>query len=499
METRGFTWAVADDGVATIAADGTLSADAPGATTVTAALGDIVSEAVALRVDEVPMAAGWRVRVSSQATGGPIAGAVVRAGMELAETDADGVAELPADAGGPLSVFAEGHDYVTLVGVEPGAVHVPLAPRSDFGRVAGFTGEIDWARVMSQGGVELGLAGASIGGGLTNLALTDLIGQLFNVEVSVAGFGFDVPLPGGLTFAAELPIVGQITLKDDFKVTARPGFQLGWAFAGRIDTNAIIGLFGGGGGGGFGAGQVLATVLPFFDQFQHGLRVAEALVALPRLPDRDDIDRDGDTEELQPDYSRFPVLNNQPEQDQRLRMAVNVPPLPAGDGSPVALLFAGVEVESVGFVPLGVSSADAAEAVNMRMAAPYQGLEAGEPVVVAIAARFGGGNVLPDDISVLMRRYPDGLLPPDVNLGQAFLPGPQDLSWEPAERALGATPVDAADAHRATFAGPPAPGRCTSPPAPTPPLAVPPSRTATATCCRHPGAPGRPAPRGRHL
>ena len=57
---------------------------------------------------------------------------------------------------------------------------------------AGFTGEIDWARVMSQGGVELGLAGASIGGGLTNLALTDLIGQLFNVEVSVAGFGFDV-------------------------------------------------------------------------------------------------------------------------------------------------------------------------------------------------------------------------------------------------------------------------------------------------------------------
>ncbi len=453
VETRGFTWAVADGAVADIDGQGQLTAVAAGQTTVTAALGDVISEPVAVSVEALPVAEGWRVRVTSQGSGGAVAGAQVRAGMAVATTDEAGVAELPGDAGGPLTVFAEGHDYVSLVGVEPGAVHVPLPVRSDFARVAGFTGELDFARVMSEGGVELGLAGASIGGGLTNLSLTDLIGQLFNVEVGVAGFNFDVPLPGGLIFSAELPIVGRVTLKDDFKVTARPGFQLGWAFAGRIDTNAIIQLFGGGGGG-FDAGTVLATVLPFFDQFQHGLRVSADLVALPRLPDQDDIDRDGDTAELVPDYSRFPVLNNQPEQDQRLRLSVNVPPLPGGDGSPVALLFAGVEVESVGFVPLGVSSTDAAEAVPMRMAAPYAGLEAGEPVVVAIAARFGGGNVLPDDISVLMRRFPGGLLPADVDLGAGFLATAEGLTWDPAERALSALEVAGADAHRAVFEGP---------------------------------------------
>jgi hypothetical protein len=68
-----------------------------------------------------------------------------------------------------------------------------------------------------------------------------------------------------------------------------------------------------------------------------------------------------------------------------------------------------------------VSSTDAAEAVAMRMAAPYGGLEAGEPVVLAVAARFGDGGLLPEDLSVSMRRFQEGLLPVDVALGDGFL------------------------------------------------------------------------------
>ena len=47
----------------------------------------------------------------------------------------------------------------------------------------------------------------------------------------------------------------------------------------------------------------------------------------------------------------------------------------------------GFEVEAVGFVPLGLSSTADADVVAMRMAAPYGGLEVGEPAVPDAMAR----------------------------------------------------------------------------------------------------------------
>jgi hypothetical protein len=453
VASNGFTWTLNNEDVAVIDAMGVLTAGpGTGDAQLVAHLGDLSSDPVALTVLELVQPEGWRVRVTSQSTGLPLAGAMVRVGMASAESDAAGIAELSADAEGPLTVFANDHDYVSVVGLEPGAVHVPLPDRSDLSRVAGFTGEIDFARVLSEGGVEMGLAGASIGGGLSNIDMSTLLGELFSVEVGAFGFNIDLPLPGGLIMSAELPVVGPLTIKDDFKVTSLPGFQFGWSFAGRIDTNAIIQLFSGGGGN-FDVGSVLNTLLPFFDQFQHGLRVADDLRALPRVIDEDDVDGDGDVEELVPDYSRFDTLNNRPEQDQRLRLAVGVPALPAGEGTAVALLFAGVDVESVGFVPLGVSSTDAAEQVSMRMAAPYAGLEVGAPTVMALAARFGDGANLPENISVLMRRWADEL-PANVDLGEAFLALPEAADWDAPLRTFGGAGVEAASVHRVQFAGP---------------------------------------------
>lgn len=449
----GFEWESSVPPIVAVDAGGLASAGPEaGEVAIVASRGAVASAPLALRVEELTPPEGLRVRVSDAATGAPVAGATVRADALEAVTGDDGTAHFPEPAAAPtITVFSEAHDYVTLVGAAGSAIHLPVWPRSDDARVAGFTGSIDFGAIEDAGAVELGLAGASIAGGLTHLDFEALLGQIFSVEVNAGVAQFALPLPGGLTLSAEVPVLGRIELKDDFAVVSHPGLRLGWSFAGRIDLQALFGLAGGGGGG-FDVGTVLATLLPFFERFEHGLRVAENLVALPRRPDANDVDGDGDTAELVPDYGRFPVLNMEPEQAQRLRLQVDVPALPGGgEGTPVALLFAGAELTEVGFVPLGLGSATEAGPVPMRLAAPYAGLEAGDPVVLAVAARFGGGAVLPASLSAVVSRHP-GRLPEAVALDD-FLPPPDGVEWDPALRRLTAGAVDAATVHRAVFRG----------------------------------------------
>ena len=451
VATRGFLWSGDADGVLDVnAATGEVTGGpGAGAGNVVAAFpqpgGELLaSDPLPLRVVEAVEPEGLRVLVTS--AGAPLEGATVRAGDEVALTDADGVAAF--DAAGAVTVFADDHDFVSLVGLQADSVHVPLTPRSDDVLVAGFTGAISFDDVTSMGGVDLGLAGASIGGGLTHLGFAQLVGELFNSAINAGPVSTDIPLPGGITLSADVPILGRVEVKDRYYATAGPGLRVGWAFAGRIDVGVVFGLVG---GGGFDAGSVLATLLPFFDSFEHGLRVAEDLRALPRLADDDDVDGDGDNEELVPDYERFPVLDNEPAQAQQLRMGVTLPAPPEGA---TALLFAGVEVGQVGFVPMGVTAATEAGDLPMRMAAPYGGLEAGEPVVLALAGEFGGGGgglSVPEDVSAVLGRWAERF-PNEVVFGD-FLAHADAVEWDPAVRAVAGGAVDGATLHRVVFRG----------------------------------------------
>ena len=104
---------------------------------------------------------------------------------------------------------------------------------------------------------------------------------------------------------------------------AAPAAAAAASFAGRLDFQEVGGLFRG--GGGVSVGRVLGTILPFFERFPHGVRVAPDLRALPRLPDEGDIDGDGDTAELLPAYERFESLDTVPDRPQRLRLSISVP------------------------------------------------------------------------------------------------------------------------------------------------------------------------------
>lgn len=453
----GFEWATEGPGVIDAAGELTAGPDL-GAVSITAsyASGDapIVSAPVTIQVIDLAPAEGGRVRLTDAGTGLPIQGATVRIGDADLISDEDGQVLFEPDGPTTLSVFADGYEYLTLVDAAPTDLRITLAPRVVDNRVAGFTGTLDFDRVMQEGEVDLGLAGAAFAGGLTHIGIAALLGDIFNTPLNAGPVNFDLPLPGGLTLAAQVPILGRIDAKSDYFVTGGAGFQFGWAFAGRIDFNTLLALFGGGGGGGggFNVGEVLAQLLPFFDRFNHGLRVDE-LVALPTRADEDDIDGDGDREEFVPDYDRFTTLDIEPGQAQRLRVGVDVPaPELPGEGSPVALVFAGTEVDGVGFIPLGISATDEGGLVAMRQAAPYGGLEVGEPVILSLAARFGGGNFLPGEISARMVRF-EANLPGEVAL-PAFMAPPESPTWEPALRRVEAGVVDGADVHRVVFDGP---------------------------------------------
>lgn len=455
VATQGFTWESSEPDVVTVEEDsglataGALAGVAEIRAGMTAANGEVVrSEPLPLTVqvseEEAPV--GVRVRVTDARTGAPISGASVVSAAVSGITDDRGLVDLEG-ANEMITVFTADHDTVSVVGSDLDTLHVPLWPRQDALSQAGFTGEISFEDVSTDAPLELGLAGASLASGFTNFDLNGLVGEVFNtrVEIPLVG-GIDLPLPGGLVLSGDLPLIGYTEIKTDYSALADPGFRVAWSFAGRVPVGDLVQMAM---GGGFDVGVALTTLLPYFETFEHGVRSAPDVVALPRIVDEDDVDGDGDVDELVPDYERFPVRNQRPDHAQHLRLTIDVPAPPPGRGAgtDATLVFAGTDVEGIGFVPLGVTASVEAETIATKMAAPHSGIQGGTYAVTAISARID--QSLPREVSALVSRHE--LLPAEVILGERFLPYPAGAEWDDAERVMSGIGVDGAHAHRAVL------------------------------------------------
>jgi hypothetical protein len=385
--------------------------------------------------------------VTDGASGAPLANAQVFVEGDVYLTNAEGVATFESTSERlNVTVMSPQFDTTTLVGVSARALHLPLSPLSDDSVIAGFTGEMDFSRVGNAGQIELGLAGASFSDGLSQLSFLDLVGQLFFTEVDVGPVSANLPLPGGLVLGGNLPVVGNVDIKDRYRVIAQPGFQLGWSFGGRIALTSILGILE---GQNISVGRVIATLLPFFDQFAHSVQVMPELMGAPPVPDVNDEDDDGDRRELIPDYSVFPEVGMRPYQPQNLRLGVQMPSVFDAEGSPIAVVLSGVEVPDVGFVPLGLTSTQDGGLLPMRMTPPYSGLQVGDYLVVALSARFN--NRIPRNVSGLVSRF--SRLPEQVNLPSSFLDLPELAEWEPAFRRVTPALPEGADLLRVSFRG----------------------------------------------
>jgi hypothetical protein len=340
---------------------------------------------------------GLRVVVTHEETRRPIEGAEVYVnGAGPVRTNASGVAETPRPQGAyELTVIADGFNYLTVQDINAPDVRIPLSVARGSGPVGGFTGEFDLSLISSAGDINLGLAGASLAGGLLDVDLQRLLGETFQASVNIPGIGGgDFPLPGGVVAYGRV-FNFNLDVKRTYYANTSEGARLGWGLAGKVPFRDMLALFTGGIDGGFA--DVLATILPLFNRFDHGIEPL-FIEALPRVVDTNDINGNGNRTELVPDYRNFPRVDLRPNVRQQLATDVRISNFPLLDGSEaaVAVLIGGTLLDGPGFVPMGISAtADGDENGRpdnriLYMAAPHGSAVGGRYVIMALA--IGGGQ-----------------------------------------------------------------------------------------------------------
>jgi hypothetical protein len=426
-----FEWTSSNPAVASIDAAGpnAVGEGGTGTTTITAEIADTgtaCSGEVVLTGQEPVSTGNFRVVVTDAENGQAVSGAeVVLSNGATASTNASGVATLNAAQGQyDVSVFSDPHNYVTVRDVQATDVRISVSPRRGNGPVAGFTGEFDLSQVSSTGDVTLGLAGASIAGGLLNLDLERLLGEPFLTHLEIPGMGSqDIPLPGGLVMFGQVFGI-DLDFKRTYYANTSGGARIGWGLAGKVPAQRLISLFQGGGGG---AGDVLTTLLPLFNRFDHATQPLN-LVEQPRVQDTGDRDGDGDTTEMVPDYDAFPQVALGPHVRQNLVTDVDVSNFPTmSDGvAEVAVLVGGSVLSGPGYVPLGISATSdedgdgRPDTRRLTMAPPHGSIAGGRFGVVALAFRsedvgFQNGIELPDEFSASL--WNGQSLPTSIGLG----------------------------------------------------------------------------------
>ena len=461
-----FVWM--SDNASSVSVSGTnaLATSTAGTASVTAALASgmpILCEGAVefSNIGPPPPMGGLRVVVLDAETGAAVPNAdVVINRTATGATNTLGVATFPIQGGKySVSVFSDDHDFVTVQGVSATDIRIPLNKQSGTGPIAGFKGSFDLSQVSSQGEFNLGLAGASIPGGLVNFDLTTLLGDPFQTDFAIPGQGnVGFPVPGGLTIYGR--VFGlRLDIKRTYYVSSPGGARLAWGLAGKIPVTELIALFQNGGVGGIG--EALTLLLPLFNRFDHGVKPLQ-LVPRARVMDTNDVDGDMIFNEMVPDYDNFPSESILPNVRQQLITDIGVSNLPTLTNGPaeVAILVGGTQLESTGFVPLGISATNdedgdgRPDVRRLTMAPPYGSLVGGRFAVLSIAFRtdaFGAGAAgleFPDEFSIAL--WNGQTLPTAIQLGT--FPSTATLTEDPTMRAF-AVSSPAGPLYRARFVG----------------------------------------------
>ncbi|MFW5966232.1 MAG: Ig-like domain-containing protein, partial [Persicimonas sp.] len=430
-----FEWVSSDTDVAEIDDDGqnAVGGEAEGETEIKASIADtdIECDGVVTLTNHGQVGDDeMRVIVTDAETGAGVEDAeVVLGDDEASEESGPSGSAILEDPGESIdvSVFADGYNWVTVKDVGSVDVQIALTPERGTGPAAGFTGEFDLSQLNTGGDFNLGLAGASLAGGLLDFDLTRLLGDPFVRSVDVPGGGgggdSEIPIPGGLVMFGE--VLGfDINLKETYYAHTTEGARIGWGVAGKIAGEDLIDTFS---DGMDDTGEVLTTILPLFNRFDHDNKPL-SLDARDRVVDSQDIDGDGDTSEEVPDYDNFPEVDLKPSVRQNLITDVGVSNLPQmSDGeAEVVVLVGGVHLDSPGYVPLGLSATSdededgRPDTQQLTLAPPYGSLTGGRLAVVALAFNpedvgFEDGVELPDEFSAAL--WNGQSLPSSVGLG----------------------------------------------------------------------------------
>ncbi|MCA9552664.1 MAG: Ig-like domain-containing protein [Myxococcales bacterium] len=437
-------WTTGDAQIASIDAAGLATAlSAAGTTDVVAAVDTgsqtISSAPVRLTVVDAVPQGNFRVTVVSAATGLAVGGATVVCNQQTQTTDAAGVATFDATVPKTCTAYTADHDYLTVVGLTGADARLALPALTRTDRSTGYTGMVDLSQVTSA--VRLSFSGGSFPSPLAGFAPANILGgDVFLFDLPVVG---TVAFPSGATARAE---VGgfPLDLKSTYYAQTRAGLRRAWSFGGGAELTDL----------GIGNGSLLLNILPLLQTFVHGGSTGlESLVPLPTVVDAQDIDGDGDTAELVPDYNAFVPKNTTPRTAQTLRYVIDgtTASLPADTNA--VMVVSGVLLPQIGFVPLGLDGIGeplgAVGRFTTAMAPPYAGLEAGTYAVLVAAV-----NIVPDTLPQVSstRMVVADTLPAEISLGAGWMGLPSG-SFDDGTQALTVQTSTGADVWRARFAG----------------------------------------------
>lgn len=373
----------------------------------------------------------FRVLLFEQGTSAPLIADVAikvtgEAELQTATTDATGAATFTGVAAGAVeavSTFPDGHAWNTYLLPATNDVAMYTAKIADPTKVAGVKGNFNFDNVSTQGDIQLGLSGMSIGTNVTDLDFSTLLGEIADYEIELEGVTNGpeiVPLPSGLVLE-----LGATDIKGDFVAFGEPGKGILWALGGKVrlaDIGPIISSVTD--TENVNVGSILSAVLPFFAKFDHavvtGLDLVEQDRPAPPGPDQPVAFADWPFDEL--------TGANAVNLNTLLGLSANydVPVLPCVTGqgeSPActdnaytsgAVLISGVIVPGQGIVPLGLTAGlddpddqDADDQVDGQLdykgentpgkgeaiidyAPPHDGLEGNINVTLALALDING-------------------------------------------------------------------------------------------------------------
>ncbi|HEY4221077.1 MAG TPA: hypothetical protein VGO62_07035, partial [Myxococcota bacterium] len=284
-----------------------------------------------------------------------------------------------AFTGGDVGVSSDDGRGIALVDAEPGRLWLPLAPPLVAATAAaGFRAQV-LAAVGASGTVDLGLALPPVAR-VNDATLDNLVGGPFSGALNIQIIG-DIPLnlPASSTMDATLPLTGAQTIKQDAFDTAPAGPQSALCLAGQFDQQLLFNVA-------FGADptEVALDFAALAEGMGASLAPAGVLVPQPLVVDADDVDGDGDTAELVPDYNNFAELQVQAGAPPLERIGIVTSAPPQGTNAR-AFAVCGVELPS-GFVPLGVATMSGSDAGEQLKVVAASAAVAGAPRACTVHA-----------------------------------------------------------------------------------------------------------------
>lgn len=421
---------------------------------------------------------GVRITAVDEGTYRPVAGATIvpHAGGDNVTTNENGVAHLPE--AGDFTVMAEDRSFVSVVGATGTdlIVPLPLTVRTDLEldeeareiiydglhNVDIIQGKPNFSDVTNLGELEIALNGFALGSDLLDLNFDLIIGP--SVEQFLpANTPLPIPtedpidIPGGVTlYVNAQPVVARYLL------VAPPGEKTLWSLGGRISISQnpnlvpdIIGSI----EGNINIGQIVAIVLPFFNDFYSGLQPGIELGQEAQLPPRE-ID------------VRLAVPTAR-------RVTIDPPELPTigGDWVDGVLFLGGAVVPGQGFVPTGVTAAldeanpdDVADGkldgdktqpgdqpISLFMSPLHGGLQSQRSryALALVALSFDQLDGGKEATSVILSlSQPGEAVPREANLPRATFPAFREGStWDAETRTATLTDAEGVDTVRLVFDG----------------------------------------------